>query len=32
VQKEIEFAGDRVKVFEFDAQCIVMEKPGKHRS
>jgi hypothetical protein len=31
-QKEIEFAGNRVKVFEDDSQCIVMEKPGKHGS
>jgi hypothetical protein len=26
-QKEVEFAGDRVKVFEDESQCIIMDKP-----
>jgi hypothetical protein len=32
MQKVVKFAGDRVKVFEDDAQCIVMEAPGKRGS
>jgi hypothetical protein len=31
-RKEVEFAGDRVKVFEDDSQCIVIERPGKRAS